>query len=285
MFFGNLDKMQNTELNEENEEGRNIDEYEEFLEQKSKNESISTKIKDRPVIIVEECELLKIGEAGYCNSKNEGVRIIKTKEINKNKNIHLKSEKEKNKVELPNLNTNKNPFADNERKNEENLIFLQEKVKNNKLNEKKVNEKNINIIQKEKQKKKKKIKKANFRKKLMKKKFSKSKKEENNEIPSEIINALIWSYEHPENSANIHIPNQPFEKIKSPFYQNSQIDNDEMLTEDALININSNRPRYNIRQEDKIMDENDGENLFDLNENNHSDIDWVDLNLATNEVL
>ena len=73
--------------------------------------------------------------------------------------------------------------------------------------------------------------------------------------------------------------------MKSPFYQNSQINNDEVLTEDALININSNRPRYNMREEDIIMNENDGEILFDLNENNHSDIGWIDPHLLTKEVL
>lgn len=283
MFFVNLYKMQNTQLNEENDEERKIEEYEEFLAQKPKNENISTKVKDCPVKILDVPEPLKLDETGYYNSKSDIVRIIKTKEINTITNIHLKSEKEKAKVELPNLNTNKNPFADNERKNEENPTFLQKKVKNNELNEKKVNEKNKNIIQKEKLKKK--IKTATIRKRLMKKKFSKTTKEDNNETLSEIINALIWSYEHQKSSANIHIPIQSFETIKSPFNQNSQIDNDEVLTEDALININSNRPRYNIREEDIIMDENDGENLFDLNENNHSDIDWVDLNLITNEVL
>ena len=275
--------MQNTQLNEEDEEGRKIEEYEEFLDQKPKNESMSTKFKSCPVKILDEYELQKIGETGYDNLKNEEVNIIKTKEINKNKNIHLKSEVGNNKVELPGLNTNHNPFAVKGRRNEENLISLWKKVNNNKLNEKIVNEKNKNINQKEKQKKK--IKKANLRKKLMKKKFSKPKKEVNNEIPTEIINALIWSYEHPKISDNIHIPIQPFDKIKSPFYQNSKINNDEVLNEEALSNINSNRPRYNIREADIIMDENDGENLFNLNENNLSALDLVDLNLLTNEVL
>ena len=283
MFFGNLIKMQNTQLNEENDEERKLDEYEEFLEQKPKNENISTKIKDCLVKIEDVCEPLKLSETSYYNSKRDGVRIIKTKEINTITKIHLKSEKEKNKIEFPKLNINTNPLVVKEKKNEENLIFLPKKVKINKLNEKKVNEKNKNIIQKENQKKK--IKKATLRKKLMKKKFSKTTKEENDDILSEIINALISSYEHPKISANIHIPIQPFEKIKSPFYQNSQIDNDEVLTKDAWININSSRLRYNMREEDIIMDENDGENFFDLNENNHSDIDWVDLNLLTNEVL
>jgi len=275
--------MQNNQLNEEDEEGRKIEEYEEFLDQKPKNESMSTKFKSCPVKILDEYELQKIGETGYDNLKNEEVNIIKTKEINKNKNIHLKSEVGNNKVELPGLNTNHNPFAVKGRRNEENLISLWKKVNNNKLNEKIVNEKNKNINQKEKQKKK--IKKANLRKKLMKKKFPKPKKEVNSEIPTEIINALIWSYEHPKISDNIHIPIQPFDKIKSPFYQNSKINNDEVLNEEALSNINSNRPRYNIREEDIIMDENDGENLFNLNENNLSALDWVDLNLLTNEVL
>ena len=275
--------MQNNQLNEEDEEGRKIEEYEEFLDQKPKNESMSTKFKSCPVKILDEYELQKIGETGYDNLKNEEVNIIKTKEINKNKNIHLKSEVGNNKVELPGLNTNHNPFAVKGRRNEENLISLWKKVNNNKLNEKIVNEKNKNINQKEKQKKK--IKKANLRKKLMKKKFSKPKKEVNNEIPTEIINALIWSYEHPKISDNIHIPIQPFDKIKSPFYQNSKINNDEVLNEEALSNINSNRPRYNIREADIIMDENDGENLFNLNENNLSALDLVDLNLLTNEVL
>ena len=275
--------MQNTQLNEEDEEGRKIEEYEEFLDQKPKNESMSTKFKSCPAKILDEYEPQKIGEAGYDNLKNEEVNIIKTKEINKNKNIHLKSEVGNNKVELPGLNTNHNPFAVNGRRNEENLISLWKKVNNNKLNEKIVNEKNKNINQKEKQKKK--IKKANLRKKLMKKKFPKPKKEVNSEIPTEIINALIWSYEHPKISDNIHIPIQPFDKIKSPFYQNSKINNDEVLNEEALSNINSNRPRYNIQEENIIMDENDGENLFDLNENNLSALDWVDLNLLTNEVL
>ena len=275
--------MQNTQLNEEDEEGRKIEEYEEFLDQKPKNESMSTKFKSCPAKILDEYEPQKIGEAGYDNLKNEEVNIIKTKEINKNKNIHLKSEVGNNKVELPGLNTNHNPFAVNGRRNEENLISLWKKVNNNKLNEKIVNEKNKNINQKEKQKKK--IKKANLRKKLMKKKFPKPKKEVNSEIPTEIINALIWNYEHPKISDSIHIPIQPFENIKSPFCQNSKINNDEVLNEEALSNINSNRPRYNIREEDIIMDENDGENLFDLNENNLSALDWVDLNLLTNEVL
>ena len=275
--------MQNTQLNEEDEEGRKIEEYEEFLDQKPKNESMSTKFKSCPAKILDEYEPQKIGEAGYDNLKNEEVNIIKTKEINTNKNIHLKSEEGNNKVELPGLNTNHNPFAVNGRRNEENLISLWKKVNNNKLNEKIVNEKNKNINQKEKQKKK--IKKANLRKKLMKKKFPKPKKEVNSEIPTEIINALIWSYEHPKISDNIHIPIQPFDKIKSPFYQNSKINNDEVLNEEALSNINSNRPRYNIQEENIIMDENDGENLFDLNENNLSALDWVDLNLLTNEVL
>ena len=275
--------MQNTQLNEEDEEGRKIEEYEEFLDQKPKNESMSTKFKSCPAKILDEYEPQKIGEAGYDNLKNEEVNIIKTKEINKNKNIHLKSEVGNNKVELPGLNTNHNPFAVNGRRNEENLISLWKKVNNNKLNEKIVNEKNKNINQKEKQKKK--TKKANLRKKLMKKKFPKPKKEVNSEIPTEIINALIWSYEHPKISDSIHIPIQPFENIKSLFCQNSKINNDEVLNEEALSNINSNRPRYNIREEDIIMDENDGENLFNLNENNLSALDWVDLNLLTNEVL
>lgn len=274
--------MQNNQLNEEDEEGRKIEEYEEFLEQKPKNESMSTKFKSCPVKILDEYELQKIGETGYDNLKNEEVNIIKTKEINTNKNIHLKSEEGNNKVELPGLNTNQNPFAVNERKNEDNLIPPLKKVKNNKLNEKKVNEKNKNIIQKEKQKKK--TKKANLRKKLMKKKFSKSKKEVINEIPTEIINALIWSYEHQKISDNINIPIQPFENI-NPFYQNSKINNDEVFNEEALSNINSNRPRYNIKEENIIVDENDGENLIDLNGNNLSEFDWVDLNLLTNEVL
>ena len=283
MFFGNLNKMQNNQLNEFNDEERKIDEYEEFLEQKQKNENISTKIKDCPVKISEAPEPFKLGETGHHNSKSDDVNIIKTKEINPITNIHLTSEKEEAKFELPNLNTNKSPFADSERKNEDNLIFLHKKVKNNKLNEKIVNEKNINIIQKEKRKKK--IKKATIRKRLKKKKISKTTQEENNEILREIINEVIWSYEHQKNNANIYVPIQTFEKIKSPFYQNSEINNDEVLTEDAFFNINSNRPRYNMREEDIIMNENGLENLFDLNENNHSDIGWIDPHLLTKEVL
>ena len=285
--------MQNTQLNEEilkcNLDRRNfrkkvIDKLDRA--KISKIVSMSTKFKSCPAKILDEYEPQKIGEAGYVNLKNEEVNIIKTKEINKNKNIHLKSEVGNNKVELPGLNTNHNPFAVNGRRNEENLISLCKKVNNNKLYEKIVNEKNKNINQKEKQKKK--IKKANLRKKLMKKKFPKPKKEVNSEIPTEIINALIWSYEHPKISDSIHIPIQPFENINSLFCQNSKINNDEVLNEEALralSNINSNRPRYNIREEDIIMDENDGENLFNLNENNLSALDWVDLNLLTNEVL
>ena len=137
MFFGNLNKMQNTQLNEFNDEERKIDEYEEFLEQKQKNENISTKIKDCPIKISEVREPFKLGETGHHNSKSDSVKIIKTKEINPITDIHLTSEKAK--FELPNLNTNKSPFADSERKNEDNLIFLHKKVKNNKLNEKIVN--------------------------------------------------------------------------------------------------------------------------------------------------
>ena len=277
MNFGNLNKMQNTQLNEDNEEGRTISEYDEYLKKIAKNDFPSTKSKDCPVKIPNECKLIKKDETGY----NDGAKIIKTKDISEMKNTHLKAEKENNKVELPNLNSEQNLFSVDERKNEVNLIFLSKKVKNNKLDEKKVNEKNKN------QKQKKKVKRANLRKKLKKKKISKSKKEEDNEIPSEIIKALFEFYEGQKTSGNIHIPIQTFEEIKTPFKQNSQIDKDEILTENALININTNRykPRYIMQEENIITYENYGENLFDLNEYNHSEIGWVNLNLPTNEFL
>ena len=267
MNFGNLNKMQNTQLNEDNEEGRTISEYDEYLKKIAKNDSPSTKSKDCPVKIPNECKLIKKDETGY----NDGAKIIKTKDISEMKNTHLKAEKENNKVELPNLNSEQNLFSINERKNEVNLIFLSEKVKNNKLDEKKVSENN------KKQKQKKKVKRANLRKKLKKKKISKSKKEEDNEIPSEIIKSLFDFYEGQKTSGNIHIPIQSFEEIKTPFKQNSQIDKDEILTENAFININTNRPppRYNNQEVDIITYENYGENLFDLYENNHSEISWA----------
>ena len=269
--------MQNTQLNEDNEEGRTISEYDEYLKKIAKNDSPSTKSKDCLAKIPNECKLIKKDETGY----NDGAKIIKTKDISEMKNTHLKAEKENNKVELPNLNSKNNLFSVDERKNEENLIFLSKKVKNNKLDEKKVSENN------KKQKQKKKVKRANLRKKLKKKKISKSKKEEDNEIPSEIIKALFEFYEGQKTSGNIHIPIQTFEEIKTPFKQNSQIDKDEILTENALININTNwyKPRYIMQEENIITYENYGENLFDLNEYNHSEIGWVNLNLPTNEFL
>ena len=116
MNFGNLNKMQNTQLNEDNEEGRTISEYDEYLKKIAKNDFPSTKSKDCPVKIPNECELIKKDETGY----NDGAKIIKTKDISEMKNTHLKAEKENNKVELPNLNSKNNLFSVDKRKNEEN---------------------------------------------------------------------------------------------------------------------------------------------------------------------
>ena len=80
MNFGNLNKMQNTQLNEDNEEGRAISEYDEYLKKIAKNDFPSTKSKDCPVKIPNECKLIKKDETGY----NDGAKIIKTKDINTN---------------------------------------------------------------------------------------------------------------------------------------------------------------------------------------------------------
>ena len=65
--------MQNTQLNEDNEEGRAISEYDEYLKKIAKNDFPSTKSKDCPVKIPNECKLIKKDETGY----NDGAKIIK----------------------------------------------------------------------------------------------------------------------------------------------------------------------------------------------------------------
>ena len=65
MNFGNLNKMQNTQLNEDNEEGRAISEYDEYLKKIAKNDFPSTKSKDCTVKIPNECKLIKKDETGY----------------------------------------------------------------------------------------------------------------------------------------------------------------------------------------------------------------------------
>ena len=271
--------MLNRPENEANEENREIGEYEEYLEQNSKGINPSTKSRDSHNIILDDCKQIKKDEEDYI-SKSDEVTMIKVKD-----HTHLISVKKINKVELVNLNCKKNFFVANEGQNKENLIIHHKKVSENNFGEKLENEKNKNIIRKEKQKKE--NKKSNCRKKHKKKIFSKSKKEENNEILSEIIYEMIRNYEHQIiNNNNSHIPIQPFEIIKN--ISHNKVDNDEVLTEEAITNLrnlSSNRPHiYNLEQQ-PIMNENDGENLFNLNENNHSVVGWVDYYLQTEENL
>jgi hypothetical protein len=110
------------------------------------------------------------------------------------------------------------------------------------------------------------------------------KKEEDKEIVSNIIEEIVYAYEHPKINSSIQIPILPFEKIKSPFDQNSQVDNDEVLTEEAF-NICCNHPRFNAGNQAMIIEEDTEENLFDLQQDGNDEINWVDFNAPTNEAL
>ncbi len=207
--------------------------------------------------------------------------------MNKFENIDLRVEQEKieDKLQNLNLNDNQNLFADKKEENNENLISRNKKVNENNFSEKIEKEKNKFIIKKPKHKKKKKNRRAKRKKKAVKKNILlNQKKEEDKEIVSNIIDEIVYAYEHPKINSSIQIPILPFEKIKSPFYQNSHVDDDEVLTEEAF-NICCNHPRFNARNQAMIIEENTEENLFDLEQDGNTEINWVDFNAPTNEEL
>ena len=274
--------MQNNPRGEE--EKKNFDEIEAFFDKNLDNKNLSTKVKDFQPKESDEDNSLKDGED--CPKCNDA-KIINLIQMNKFENIDLRVEQEKieDKLQNLNLNDNQNLFADKKEENNENLISRNKKVNENNFSEKIENKKNKFIIKKPKHKKKKKNRRAKRKKKAVKKNILlNQKKEEDKEIVSNIIDEIVYAYEHPKINSSIQIPILPFEKIKSPFDQNSQVDNDEILTEEAF-NICCNHPRFNAGNQAMIIEENTEENLFDLQQDGNDEINWVDFNAPTNEVL
>ena len=272
--------MENNQSREE--EKKNFDEFEAFLDKNLDNKNVSTKDKDSQTNQSDKDNSLKDGED--CLNGKKPI-IINLRQMNKDENVEERVEIEKIEVKLQTLNLNDNQalFADKKEENNENIISLIKKVNEINLSEKKENKKN-KFNQRQKQKKK--IRRFKRKKKAVKKNLLlNQKKEKDKEIVSNIIEEIVYAYEHPTINNNIQIPILPFEKIKNPFYQNSHVDDDEVLTEEAFNNICCNHPRFNARNQAMIIEENTEENLFDLEQDGNTEINWVDFNAPTNEAL
>ena len=267
------------------EEKKNFDEIEAFFDKNLDNKNVSTKDKDFQTNQSNKDNSLKDGED--CLNGKKPI-IINLRQMNKDENVEERVEKDKIEVKLQALNLNDNQalFADKKEENNENIISLIKKVNEINLSEKKENKKN-KFNQRQKQKKK--IRRFKRKKKAVKKNILlNQKKEEDKEIVSNIIDEIVYAYEHPTINSNIQIPILPFEKIKDPFDQISHVDDDEVLTEEAAFNIRNiccNDPRFNARNQAMIIEENTEENLFDLEQDGNTEINWVDFNAPTNEAL
>jgi hypothetical protein len=263
------------------EENRKIGDYQEFLDKNEQSNNSSTKIKEPRKKEFDEENL----EEKNGNIEQKGDRIIiKCKQMNYCEDIEFKTEKENKEVFPQNLNCEQNPITINKEQNKGNKKFIHKKVSDNKFNKINENKRDEDISRKRKQKRE--NRKKNHRKEALNKDIPNKKNEEYIEIPYEIIEEIIKDYEQPKINNNNKIQIQSFEKIKIPNYSNGPInEDDEVLTEEAIANIRCNHTRYNMRHQAMIMDETSGENLFDLNKNNRSDIGWVDLEHPTYEDL